>query len=100
VRSNGRHVYADDELGRLAGVVVARVRPNRSDRQSIEDCWQTAYAAGLQAVRAAARTQRHTSSHFLFLAMQSAVYRLLHHRGRKEIREADVVDVGAARLCA
>jgi type IV secretory pathway ATPase VirB11/archaellum biosynthesis ATPase len=85
------HIFLDDELGRLAGAVVARVGPNRSDRQPTVDCWQAAYAAGLQARRAAEREQRRTSSTFLFLAMQSAVWRLLHHQSRKEIREADVL---------
>ena len=85
----GTHQRTHDELGRLAGAVVARIRPNRSDRQSSEDCWQIAYVAGLQACAAARRAHAHTSSQMLMLAMQSAVYRSLH-RGRKELREADL----------
>lgn len=87
-QGRGGHVYADDELGKLAGVVVARVRPNRSDHESVEDCWQTAYAAGLQAAHAARRSRHRTSRQILILAMQTAVYRLL--RRRKDLRESDL----------
>jgi DNA-directed RNA polymerase specialized sigma24 family protein len=90
-QGRGGHAHDDDELGRLAGAVIARVRPNRGDRDSVEDCFQEAYLAGLLARRAAHRRQQHTSSSFLFLAMQSAVYRLLRVPStRKEIRESDL----------
>lgn len=87
-QGRGEHRFLRDELGTLAGVVVARIRPNRSDRESLEDCWQTAYVAGLQARHAAERSQQRTSTHFLILAMQTAVYRTL--RRRKDIRESDL----------
>jgi hypothetical protein len=88
--------HVDDELGRLAGVVIARVSQPIRPAVDRAECWQTAYAAGLQAVRAAERARRHTSSHFLILAMQSAVYRLLH-RNRRELREADLRDLRLTR---
>lgn len=92
-QGRGLHTYVRDELGTLASDVIARVRPNGSDRESVQDCWQTAYVAGMLAKDAAHRSQKRTSSKYLMLAMQSAVYRLLHRR--KDLREADVVQICA-----
>lgn len=79
-QGRGDHVRARDELGTLASVVIKRIRPTRSDRETFEDCWQTAYSAGLQARNAAQRSHQPTSAHFLMLAMQAAVYRLIRRR--------------------
>lgn len=89
-KGRGGHVFHDDELGKLAGAVIAQVQPNRSDRETREECWQTAYVAGLMAQVSAHRSQQQTSRHMLMLAMRSAVYRALH-RARKELREADLL---------
>jgi hypothetical protein len=89
-QGRGGHVYLDDELGKLADHVVARIHPNSSDREFIEDCLQTAYTAGLLAQHSAQRSQQRTSRHVLKLAMRQAVYRLLRHRSRKVYRESDL----------
>jgi len=88
-QGRGAHVYLDDELGKLAGMVVSKIHPNRSDRESRADCWQEAYAAGLQALGSAVRSRSRSSHFFLKLAMQSAVYRALR-RARRGIRESDL----------
>lgn len=80
--------FTGDELGILARVVLSRIRPNRADREGADDCFQTAYLAGLEARRSAARNASHTSSSVLILAMQTAVYRALGRR--KELRESDL----------
>lgn len=83
LKGEAGHVRADDELGQLAGVAVARVLPTRSDRSNPSDCYQAAYLAGLEARRSAERVNRPTSSRVLFLAMRQAVFRLIR-RNRKE----------------
>lgn len=83
------HVCHADALGKLASAVVARVRPNQHDHDDPADCWQTAYVAGMDAQNAAHRSNQPTSSAYLFLAMQSAVYRQLHN-SRRMLRESDV----------
>jgi hypothetical protein len=88
-QGRGQHIYLDDELGKLAGAVVAQIRPGRSDRESREDCWQAAYVAGLRARASAQRSHAHISYHVLMLKMRDTVYRML--RARKEVREADLL---------
>ena len=89
-QSFASHHCANDELGTLAGVVLARLRPSKSAPASRADCWQAAYAAGLEARRAAELASRHTSRRILLFRMQQAVGRLLA-RGRKEFRESDLL---------
>ena len=79
-----------DDLARLARAVVGSVRPNRGDRFGRDDCLQTAYLAGLQARRSAERQRHATSSRVLMLAMQSAVFRMLH--SVKDVCEADLLE--------
>ena len=89
-QGRGQHGHVDDELGQLAGAVVDRVRPNRSDRATRDDCYQVAYLAGLEARRAAQRMGSHTSTTILFKKMQTAIYRLLRQRCGKDLRESDL----------
>jgi hypothetical protein len=87
------HTYVNDELGVIASGVVARIAPNRADRETKEDCWQTAYATGLDALRTARAAGSPTSTTILMLAMQTSVFRLLYHRSRRILREADIIHV-------
>jgi hypothetical protein len=77
------------DLGAIAGAVVARVRPNGIDRESRDDCFQTAYLSGLQACATARRAGRRPAAGILFKQMRRDVYRLLHKR-RGELRESDL----------
>ena len=86
-QGDGRLVYSRgfvaDKLIMLAGAVVAQVRPHKGDRA---DCFQTAYLAGLMATISAG--DRPTSSDVLFLAMRTAVYRMLQKP--KPLTECDL----------
>lgn len=63
------------DLTVLAGAVVRRIGPSFCIRQ---DCFQTAYLAGLQALRSAQSHNRKAAAGVLLRAMQTTVYRELH----------------------
>lgn len=66
--------FDPDRLIPLARAVVRRVSPLPRLR---EDCFQAAYAAGLMAMRSAKKHGELTNFRYLFLCMQTEVYRLL-----------------------
>lgn len=68
----------DKALIGLVNTVLARIRPNRGDSESYEDCWQQGYASGLQALRNAERSGNKPSARYLMLYVQRDVYRYLH----------------------
>lgn len=89
-RAGEGHVFIDDELGRLASRAVASVRPNRHDRETIADCWQAAYLAGLQATASAESGGHAAARSILFLKMRDSIYRLLHQPAARALREGDL----------
>ena len=64
-------------IAKLAVAVVYSVRPNKGDRESVADCLQEAYLAGMEALNSADHNGSRPSRAMLFLAMRQAVYRLL-----------------------
>ena len=70
------HRYHTDELGVIASSVIAAVAPRKRDRA---ECWQVAYAFGLDA-RSKARDPRRISRSILFIKMQDEIYRFLNRK--------------------
>jgi hypothetical protein len=82
----------DRELIKLTSTVISWIKPNKGDSESIEDCWQIAYVAGLQALRNAEHNAQKPSVRYLTLCMQSSVYwHILKQKRRPtcEIRDDD-----------
>jgi RNA polymerase sigma factor (sigma-70 family) len=67
----------EHDLISIASQVISWIKPNKGDSESVQDCWQTAYVAGLQALRTTQKNGHRPSRRYLCLCMQQAVYRSL-----------------------